>query len=119
MRAEAAEAGDHLVGDEQDVIFVQAPPGSSPSSLRRRHDAAGAEHRLADEGGDGVRPFGQDHLLELVGAMLRELLLAHRTVGAAEIIGRFGVQDWRARQVERVVEELRARSGCRVITPEP
>ena len=53
-------------------------------------------------------PFGQDHLLELVGAVLRELLLAHGAVGAAEIIRRLGVQDRRARQVEGVVEKVEA-----------
>ena len=107
-RAEPAEAGDDLVGDQQHVVFLQHRLDLLPVAGRRRHDAAGAEDRLADEGGDRVRPLGQDHLLELVGAVLRELLLAHRAVGAAEIIGRLGVQDRRARQVEGVVEEVEA-----------
>ena len=66
------------------------------------------EQRLADEGGDGIRPFGQDHLLQLAGAVLGEILLAHVQIGAAEVIGRLGVQDRCARQVEGLMEQLQA-----------
>ena len=58
-RAEAAEAGDDLVGDQQDVVFLEHRLDLLPVAGGRRHDAAGAEDRLADEGGDGIRPFAR------------------------------------------------------------
>ena len=92
MRAETAEAGHHLVGDQQDVVLVQDRLDRLPVTGRRRHDAAGAQNRLADEGGDRVGAFALDQRLQLGGAMGGEILLAHRGVLAAEIIGRLGVK---------------------------
>ncbi len=82
-RAEAPEARDDLVGDQQDVVPGEDGLDLLPVTLRRRHDAARAEHRLADEGRDGLRRFGQDQLVEPVGAKLRERLFAHATGRAA------------------------------------
>src|SRR5205823_1861745 len=62
--------------------------------------AAGAYHRLADEGGDGVRSLVHDHLLELVGQPAGELFLALAVVGVAVVMRAGSVQDVGDRQVE-------------------
>ncbi len=112
-RAQTSEAGHHLVGDQHDVVLGEHGLDLLPIAGRRRHDAAGAEHRLADEGGHGVGALVHDQRIELVGQMLRKLLLAHRAVLAAVVVGRMGVEDRRARQIEGVVEELQARERAR------
>src|SRR5207248_4122397 len=48
--AQAAEARDHLVEHEQDVVLATEPLDGGPVAVRRRVDAAGADHRLAQEG---------------------------------------------------------------------
>ena len=53
--AEPAEAGDHLVGDEQDVALAADALDLGPVAVGRRDRAAGADHRLADEGGGAAR----------------------------------------------------------------
>ena len=50
--AEAAEPGDDLVRDEQDVVAAAEVPDARPVALGRRDHAAGADHRLCDERGD-------------------------------------------------------------------
>ncbi len=87
---------------------------SSPSAAARCHRC---EDRLADEGGNGVGTFGEDHLFQLVGAVLRELLFAHRAIGTAEVVGRFRVQDRRPRQVEGGCGRDEGRSVSRSSTP--
>ena len=52
--AEPAEAGDHLVGDQQDAVLVADALDLRPVGVRRDDHAAGALHRLADEGRDVV-----------------------------------------------------------------
>ena len=113
MRAKAAKAGDHLVGDQQDVVAVQHLLDRGPVALGRRHDAAGAKHRFADEGRDGVGPFAFDQRLQLGHAMGDEIRLDLVNVGAAIVIGRLGMQDLRQRQVELLVKQFKPgqRSG--------
>ena len=45
-------------------------------SLGRHDDAAGAHHRLGDEGGDGLGALAQDLRLEALGQPRGEVLLA-------------------------------------------
>ena len=81
-RAEAPEAGDHLVGEEKDAVFVDDALHLRPVGLGRDLDAARALHRLAGEGGDVLRPDGQDLVLERArGAKAERLrrLAFHRT----------------------------------------
>ena len=63
-RAEAAEAGDHLVGKEKDAVFVDDALHLGPVACRRNLDAARALHRLAGEGGDVLGPDREDFILE-------------------------------------------------------
>ena len=103
---ETAEAGDHLIGDQQHVVGLQHFLDRIPIAFRRRHDAAGAQHRFADEGGNCLRPFLADQGVELVRAPGRELFLAHGRIGTAEIVGRLGVDHLWQRQVELLVEQV-------------
>ena len=52
--AEPSEAGDHLVGDEQDAALAADPLDRRPVAVGRRDRAARADHRLADERGGAV-----------------------------------------------------------------
>ena len=107
QRAEAAEAGDHLVGDQQHVVPAQHLLDRARSSRRGGDDhAARALERLADEGGDRLGALGEDQLLEIVRQLLRELLVAHARLGLPEPVRRRRVPDHRQRQVEAVVQAL-------------
>jgi hypothetical protein len=59
-----------------------------PVARGRRHDAARAQHRLRDEGGDGVGAFRLDQRLQIGGALGGELRLVWPRVLAPEIVGR-------------------------------
>ena len=63
---EPAEAGDDLVGDQQDVVPAQDLLDRLEVAVRRHDHAARALDRLGDERRDRLGPFGEDQLLELV-----------------------------------------------------
>ena len=65
-RAEAAEAGNDLVGAEQDVVAVAQLTDAAPVPLRRRECTAGVLHRLEDHHRNRLRACGLDRLLQLV-----------------------------------------------------
>ena len=71
--AEAPKAGDHLVGEEQDAVFVDDALHLRPVGLRRNLDAAGALHRLAGKGCDVLRANGQDLVLKRARGAKAEL----------------------------------------------
>src|SRR5664280_375927 len=52
--ADPTEAGDDLVSDEQYVVLPADPSYLVQVAIRRRVDAAGGDHRLTEEGGNGV-----------------------------------------------------------------
>ncbi len=62
--AGAAEAGDDLVEDEDDVVPVAQGPERREVVVRRDHDAGGHQDRLGDQGGDRLGAFELDHLLD-------------------------------------------------------
>ena len=103
-RAETTEPRHDLIRDQQDVVFVQHRLNGLPVTCGRGHDAACAQHRFADESGDGVGAFAFDQRLKLGRAMGGELFFAHIQVGAAEVVGRFGMDDLRHWQIEFLVE---------------
>ena len=70
-----AEAGDHLVRREQDVVAVAELPHAAPVALGRGEAAAGVLHRLHVDEAHRLRPHLEDRLLELVEEEPRELLL--------------------------------------------
>ena len=94
-------------------MLVQNRLNGFPIPGRGRNDAAGAEDRFADEGGDGVRAFTLDQRLKLGRAMGDEFGFALAEVFAAEVIRGDGVGDLLDREVEFLVEEFQPgqRSG--------
>ena len=72
----AAEPADHLIGNEQDVVPTQHLLNAGKIVARRDDDAARAIHGFCDEGGDRVRSFANDHLLEIADQPVDEGLLA-------------------------------------------
>ena len=98
--AGAAEAADHLVGDEHHVMLAADGLNLLPIALGRHDDAAGAHHGLADEGGDRVGPLLADHLVELLGEARREGLLALAREAVAPIMRAGHMLHHRQRQVE-------------------
>ena len=107
--AGAAEAADHLVDDEQDVVLLQDRLHAIEVGRRRHDHAAGAHHRLGEERGDRIGTLAQDQLLEVRGEPRGERLLALARLRAAVIVRAVGVQDARDRQVEIGRARRRAR----------
>ena len=72
--AGAAESADHFVRDEEDVVLLQERLHLVEVGRGRRNDAAGAHHGFGYERRDGLRPFLEDLLLEIVHHARGELL---------------------------------------------
>ena len=70
--SEAAEAGDDLVADEEHIALPADPLDRRPVALGRRDRPAGADHRLADEGGDAAVELVDD-TRELCGIVVGDL----------------------------------------------
>jgi hypothetical protein len=56
----AAEAGDDLVGDEENVVAIADLTHEGKVVVGRVEHAATPVYRLGDEGGDGVRAFADN-----------------------------------------------------------
>ena len=88
--AEAAEAGDDLVEDQQDAVLVADRAQPLEIALRRRQHAGRAGHRLDDHRGDGRGVVQRDEPVEFVGEMRAPLRLADREGLLGAVIGRCG-----------------------------
>jgi hypothetical protein len=113
----AAEAGNNFVGDEQDVVFAQHGLHCGPVAGWRRHEAAGAENRLADKAADGVGIFAEDKRFELRGAaggklLLGLVLLRFAQLCAPVVMGCAGAQDGWDGQVHQIVVEAEPGHGA-------
>jgi hypothetical protein len=67
-----AEAGDDLVGDEQDVVTGEDLLDAVVVVRRRDDDPACPQDRLPDECGDGVGALGGDDRLETSDELIGE-----------------------------------------------
>src|SRR5206468_1786735 len=97
-RAEAAERGDDLIEDQQDVVLGADGGEALQVALRRNEHAGRAGDRLDDDGGDARWVVQDREPLQIVGKLRAVLRLA-----AAK-----GV----ARQVVRVAQMIDARHEC-------
>ena len=86
-RAEAAEAGDDLVEDQQDAVLVADLAQLLEIALGRDQHAGGAGDRLDDDRGDGRGVVQGDQALQLVGELGAVLGLAAREGVAGEVVG--------------------------------
>ncbi len=118
------EAGDDLVVDDQDVVGLADLVHHGPVLGRRRYDAAGADHRLAQQCADVLGPVELDLVLDLLGAL-------HLAVVAVGLAPGTAVAVWGAQLDESREERLelgavhrdslgaRAGHGRAVIRPLP
>ena len=65
--AEPPDAGHHLVADQQHAVAVADLAHRPQVAVGRREDAAGADHRLGEEGGDAVGAELADPLFQRLG----------------------------------------------------
>ena len=75
--AKTPEAGHHLVGDVEHIVFSADVVGPLLIALRRNDYTAGGEQGLGDEAGDLVGAKLENLLLEVADALIAELLLRH------------------------------------------
>ena len=102
--AQAAEAADDLVRDQQHVVLAAQLLHARPEALGRRDHAAGADHGLADERGDVVGVVLEQRL-ERVGVAPRDVLDVRDQVAVARAVARDALQA-RAERVDAVVAVL-------------
>ena len=94
--AQAAEAGDHFVEDQQDAVLFGDGAEFFEIALWRRQHAGGARHRLHDHGRDGGGVVQGDDLLQFIGQMAapHRLAFAERlfgaVIGGGQMAGRKG-----------------------------
>ena len=100
----AAEAADDLVGDHQHIVAPQHLLDGGEVAFGRQDHAARAHHRLGDEGGDGLGPLGDDHLLELGREVRRVIGLRLAGGGELVVVRSLCVPDIRHGQVEGLVD---------------
>ena len=86
-RAEAAEGGDDLIEDQQDVVLGADRGEALQIALGRDQHAGRAGHRLDDDGGDGRGVVQRHETLEIVGKLGAMLGLAAAEGVAGEIVG--------------------------------
>ena len=111
--AGAAEAADHLVGDQQDVVVLQDRLDQVEVPGRRRDDAARPHYRLGNEGRDVFRAFLLDQRLQLPSEARGEGLLALADLGEAIVVRAVGTHDIGTGQVEAVVKVRQpGQRGC-------
>ena len=91
-RPQPAEAGDHLVEDQQDAVRGGDLPQPLQIAERRHQHAGGAGHRLHDHRGDRLRAVQGDQVQQEVGALgaVRRLPagkgVAFRVVGVRQVV---------------------------------
>ena len=121
-RADAAEAGDHLVGDEQDAVAVADRADALEVARGRRERAAGVLDGLHDHHRDRLGAGLDDRRLEVVEQERGELLLglAGRAVVAVRVADVDHVGDERLErgaQRRDAVDRERAHRGAVVGEP--
>ena len=115
--AEAAEAVDDLVGDQQDAVVVADLADALEVALRRGEDAAGVLDRLHDHHRDRGRVERLQRVQEVVEQEVRELLL-RLPLRAVVAVGVAAVADLGDERLERraqrpdAVDRQRAHGGA-------
>ena len=111
--AQAAKGGDHLVDQEQDVVFLQNRLDFGEVARGRDDHAACALHRLGNKGGHGIRPFAQDGVFEFFGQPVHKLRLGFTWQTEAVKVRAADAHDAGQRQVEVLVHGAQAGHGRR------
>ena len=111
--AGAPETGDDLVGHHQDVMLFQHRLDLCEVAGRRHDDAAGALHRLGEEGGDGVGAFAGDQGFEVGDQPIDHLFVGLAGMGRVIKARAAGAQHACDRQVEVGMVVGQAGEACR------
>ena len=91
--AQAAEGANHLVADQQNAVLVDDALNLGPVGAGGNDHAARALHRLADEGGDFLRPELQNALLQPACCADTEIGLALTRQRVLKMVGLLDVAD--------------------------
>ena len=75
--AGAAKAGDDLISNQEDAIFVDDALNFGPIGRRGNDHPARTLHRLADKGRDVFNAQLQDHRFQLAGAQQAKVFGRH------------------------------------------
>ena len=112
--AGAAEAGDHLVGDQQNVILLEYRLDLLEIGCRWQDHAACAHQWLGDECADCVRPLTENQALQLRSETRSEHLLGLARLRMAIVVRASGVKKALERQTEVPVDVRQsAQAGAR------
>ena len=103
-----AEAANHFVGHQQDIVFLEDRGDLGPIGLGRNDDAAGTLHRFGKQCRDRIRAFRQDQLFKILRAARGKCLFALAGFAEAVVMRAVGAQDAGDRQIEIVVERRQA-----------
>ena len=90
--AGAAEAGNHLVGNQQAAVLIAHFPQPGPVVGRRDDGSGGTGHRLGDDGRHCFRPLKADDVFDSVDALVGALFRAVAVELAAVKVGLGGVK---------------------------
>ncbi|MNQ54777.1 hypothetical protein D3C85_688510 [compost metagenome] len=83
--ADATEAGDDLVEDQQDAMAGREFAKTLQIADRRHDHPGGARQRLDDDGGDGLGAMRPDQGLQIIGQMRPPGWLAARKGGFVQV----------------------------------
>ena len=110
-RAEATEAGDHLVEDQQDAVLRADLAQPLQVALGRDQHAGRTRDGLDDHGGDVAGVVQRDEALEFVGEVRAVLGLAARVGVAGEVVRVRQVVDARQHRAEQLAVVDHAADG--------
>ena len=75
----SAEAGNHLIQNEQDTIAIADFTHALQVAVRGMKNAAASDRRFKNDGSNGIRAFHSDHAFELVRAARVQPPRRHKT----------------------------------------
>ena len=102
------KTADHLIGDQQHVVFLQHRLYFFEICRRWDDYSAGAHHRLGEKRRNSISPFSFDQRVQIVGAACRKILLTLVFFSVAVMMRAIGMQKTRDRQIESLVVNGRA-----------
>lgn len=109
--AGAAETTDDLVGDDQHLVLATHLLAALPIVGGRHDHIASADHRLGDEGGNGVGAFAHDECFKFHGQALGELRFALAWSAMAITMRSAHMKESGQRQIEAAVHARKPREA--------
>ena len=107
-----AEAADHLVDDQQDVVTAKDLPDLREIPLGGQDHAADPHDRLCDERGDGIRSMIQDLGLQLACEAVRKRLFGLPVPGLPEEAWQVGGNHFFEVRIQVLVHVRHSAQAC-------